>query len=453
MRSPALLALALLVACGSPPVRQDAGLQDAGLDGGAPDGGVSDAGELDGGDGDAGFPDAGTPDAGDADAGAPDAGDLDAGEPLVTPVGVWTWVPVPGSECASGATAGLGLNRAATDDDVFIFLQGGGACWNQGTCVPSLLQFGPVCDYGTVCLLDVPGGQKPTAVYVTHPDPFPADGGGAFPGELAGLKSSAALDRTRAGNPFKDASFVFVPYCTGDLHAGRAEKTFQYKYALFDPISTYRVHFSGAKNMDAYLARLAATFPNAKRVWLTGSSAGGYGATLNYERVARAFPRAEVHLLADSAPFLPTPHWASWRDTWDVELPAGCAGCDAGLDGWPPHLAAQAPQRRLGLLSYDRDQVIAWYFYAPPGAANVLNPPFGTFTANLQALEAVYDATSNAKYFVVPGEQHVLWGDYGVVLSDGGVSAPRPSRDGGATLRDFIDGWATGGDAGWISSK
>jgi hypothetical protein len=259
--SPALLTLALLVACGSPPARQDAGSGDAGRTDGGVDADTLDAGTLDAGEPDAGDVDAGEPDAGDPDAGAADAGASDAGAPLVTPVGTWTWVPVPGSECASGATAGLGINRAASDDDLFLFLQGGGACWNQGTCVPSLLQFGPVCDYGTVCLLDVPGGQKPTAVYVTHPDPFPADGGGAFPTELAGIARSAALDRTRADNPFKDATFVFVPYCTGDLHGGRAEKTFQYKYGLFDPTSTYRVHFSGAKNMDAYLAKLRVTFP------------------------------------------------------------------------------------------------------------------------------------------------------------------------------------------------
>jgi hypothetical protein len=83
----------------------------------------------------------------------------------------------------------------------------------------------------------------------------------------------------------------------------------------------------------------------------------------------------------------------------------------------------------------------------------VLNPPYGTLTANLPTLEAAYDATPNAKYFVVPGEQHVLWGDVGVVLPDGGVSAPRRSRDGGASLRDFIDGWATGDDAGWVSAQ
>ncbi|MCC6332982.1 MAG: hypothetical protein IT380_03220 [Myxococcales bacterium] len=467
MKSRLLLAgLALAVACGAPPVGTgEGGHPDSGVGGGG-GGGASDAGAGGGG----GQPDGGSvddagtsEDAGRGDAGedaglsadggaASDAGTFDAGPPIIAPVGVWTWIPVPGSECASGAMAGIGINRASADDDLFIFLQGGGACWNQGTCVPSLLQFGPVCDYGTACLWNVPGGQQPTSVFVTHPDPFPADGGGAFPSELRAIASSSALDRSRPDNPFRAATFVFVPYCTGDLHGGRAEKTYQYKYGLFDPVSTYRVRFSGAKNMDAYLARLRATLPNARRVWLTGSSAGGYGATLNYERVAAAFPQAEVHLLADSAPFVPSVHWPEWRDTWGLEFPAGCADCDAGLPGWPPYLAAAHPQRRLGLLSYDRDQVIAWFFYAPPGAGNVLNPPFSTFTNNLLTLEGVYDGTQNAKYFVVPGEAHVLWGDYGQVLSDGGVAASRRSRDGGTTVKAFIDGWALG-DAGWQSTR
>src|SRR5690606_25802000 len=74
----------------------------------------------------------------------PDAGETptDAGE--VPVANGWSWLPVEGSRCARGATAGIGIKRGTSAEDLFIYLQGGGACWNRGTCAPSHLQFGPI---------------------------------------------------------------------------------------------------------------------------------------------------------------------------------------------------------------------------------------------------------------------------------------------------------------------
>ena len=96
--------------------------------------------------------------------------------------------------------------------------------------------------------------------------------------------------------------------------------------------------------------------------------------------------------------------------------------------------------------------MVAWFFYAPPGLANFLNPPTATFNANLLQLEARYDQAPNTKYFVIGGEEHVLWAGYGVRRPDGGITPPLPSRDGGTTLRAWIDAWATG-DGGWASTR
>src|SRR5215472_8194264 len=91
-----------------------------------------------------------------ADAGV---GSGDAGLPGT--VGTWTWIPIAGSMCASGSAAGFGVNPSGAGDDLLIYLEGGGACWNQGSCIPSLLQFGPLCGYGTVCILTGPGANQP----------------------------------------------------------------------------------------------------------------------------------------------------------------------------------------------------------------------------------------------------------------------------------------------------
>ncbi len=458
----------LLAACGPVPVVEvdagqqgdasvllDAGASDGGSidsDGGASDGSVTDAGAPDGSTIDSGAQDAGAADASVTDAGAVDAGAaVDAG-PITTPIDQWAWVPVPGSECAKGSMAGLGVNRSAQTDDLFIFVQGGGACWNQGTCVPSLLSFGPVCDYGGVCLYNGAGGQQPTAVHVNENDPYPQDGGGAAASELNGLKTSKVFDRADSTNPFRNATYVFVPYCTGDLHDGRAQRTYQYKVNLFDQPSNFVMRFSGAANMEAYIARLKATLPNVRRIWLTGASGGAYGASLNYDRFSRAFPNAEVHLLSDSGPFIqPTAHWPEWRDVWNMEMPQGCADCDAGFPQIMNHLGTAYPNRRLGLLSYDRDPIIAWFALGGQGLNNYLNPPIAQFTAALTQLEDAYDTKANMGYFVIAGQEHVLFQHYGTLQADGGYSAPIRSRDGGTDLRQWVNAWATG--TNWRSTR
>src|SRR5262245_13106985 len=103
----ALLSAALVAACGGPPPPPPP--QDGGIDGGS-DGGTD----------------------GGIDGGATDGGELDAGGPIVAVPGQWTWVPVDGSKCASGSTAGIAVNLSPSADagqDLFIYLQGGGACW------------------------------------------------------------------------------------------------------------------------------------------------------------------------------------------------------------------------------------------------------------------------------------------------------------------------------------
>lgn len=367
-----------------------------------------------------------------------DGGVIDAGSEG------WTWLPVQGSRCARGSTAGIGLKRSGLDEDLFIFLQGGGACWNQGTCVPSVMRFGPICYYDTACLYSGAGGQQPSAVHVNEHDPYPADGGGHFPREVALLDSVRALDRTVPDNPFRDATFVFVPYCTGDLHAGDAERTYPYKVGYLEPVQSQKLHFAGASNMDAYLRELKARFPGAKRIWLTGSSAGGYGATFNLPRVRDAFPDAEVHLLADSAPFVQPVHWEDWREAWNLQLPAGCEDCDAGMPQVAKHLAQRFPDSRQGLLAYDSDQVLRWFFFAGTGPEAALNPPVGPYQAEFAALLAERAAHANADAFVLPGTAHVMWQGYGTALADGGTAPPFDSADGGTNLREWIHAWATG---------
>jgi Pectinacetylesterase len=124
------------------------------------------------------------------------------------------------------------------------------------------------------------------------------------------------FDRARATNPFRASTYVFIPYCTGDLHGGSHVATYQ-------ALDTRTYHHVGRLNAVVYLARLAATWPRPSRVVVSGTSAGGFGATLNYDLFRAAFPDAKAALVDDAGPFLegegiPSGVRGPWFESWHL---------------------------------------------------------------------------------------------------------------------------------------
>lgn len=307
---------------------------------------------------------------------------------ITAPNEQWTWVDFPNSECGNGSATGLGINLSNRSSDVIIFMQGGGACWNQLTCYT-----------------------------IRSASNFDGYNGTDFASDS--IKNQVAFNRVNLANPFRDASLVFIPYCTGDVHTG-------------DTVASYGGHHKGAANVRAFLERLAPTFPGARRIWLTGTSAGGYGVQLNYHRFAAAFPQAEVHALADSAQMInPTQPGllTEWLNAWNVSDPPGCTGCTQDFNLVPSWLASTYPNRRFGLLAFSRDSVLSSFF-------QLQYPEFEMATNTL--LTNQYQGKANLKYYVVePGSPTHVMLDELFTRSVGGV-----------TLGSWTQKWAFG-EAGW----
>ncbi len=329
------------------------------------------------------------------DAGVP----LDAGMPIVAPVETWTWAGFPDSACGNGMPTGVGVNITTRSKDVFIYLMGGGACWSSLTCAFA----------ATNLSTGYSGGD------------FATDS----------TKQAAPFNRAVANNPFKDMSYVFVPYCTGDVHGGDNVVNYPGQGAQ---IPARTVHHKGGKNMEAFLVRLRDTFPDATRVFLSGSSAGAFGAQLNYARVAAAWPNAEVHVLADCAQIVnPAGTLLSeWLTSWNLAIPAGCTGCANDFSLFPKYLHDSAPNRRFGLLAYTQDGTLSRF-------SGVDGPTFEQKTLALTA--SAYDTTSNAKYFVVGGNEHVMLDNLPTLQGPQSTS-----------LNAWVQGFVNG-DASWQSVK
>ncbi len=306
--------------------------------------------------------------------------------PIVAGERTWTYIPFPGSRCANGTSTGMGVNLAPDSDELVIYLQGGGACASGEDCF----------------------GSAPTAANI-------ASGYGAeqFQGE-GNLSGIVFLDRLALDNPFRDASFAFVPYCTGDLHAGDASADYDVNGA------SHRAEHRGRHNMELFLERLVATFPDVERVVLAGASAGGFGALFNAALVRDRFTGVRVDVLSDSGPPVEVPEemTSEWKARWGFEAPRDLL----------EELSAADPSARIGLLGSMEDAVLS--LYADVSGAE--------WRALMSDLRPRVQALPNVEAFVVEGAGHV-------------VIANRLSSSDGVGLADWLLAFARDGE-GWRSA-
>ena len=313
-------------------------------------------------------------------------GDDGAGGVDAAPAGDWQWMDVPAMKCGNGSSTGVAIHRGTDPRKLVLAFEGGGACWEAAAC------------YGIVI--------QPTSV---HLDGFTAQ---TFAGVRAYFDESWLFQRGGT-SPIRDATWVFVPYCTGDLHAGTQTTVYE---ALGQ---TRTMHHVGAHNVDALLAEVAD--PAVTEVHALGVSAGGYGVQLNWDRIAAAFPNATTHILADGSQLVPveSARWGAIRQRWAPRLP--CAGCDS-LDDVAAHLRDATPSGgRHGLLASLQDATLA-LFFGYDGA--------GLRAATLPIVNAM---TGDAAAFQIDDASHTM------------LASPNTRTSTGVTLRAWVEAWATGG--------
>ncbi|CAN5590778.1 hypothetical protein BH24DEI1_BH24DEI1_20570 [soil metagenome] len=170
----------------------------------------------------------------------------------------WSMIE-PGGDttCADGSSYAFYARDGS--NNLVIDFQGGGACWNAATC------------------------SRPGAVYSTRLSPPPAGGG--------------LYSRGRDDNPVADWAHVFIPYCTGDVHWGDNSASYD---AVTGGKGGFTVLHRGAVNARAALAWVFEHFEAPERIFVTGCSAGAYGAILWTPLIREHYLQAEFYQLGDS---------------------------------------------------------------------------------------------------------------------------------------------------------
>jgi hypothetical protein len=185
-----------------------------------------------------------------------------------------TVVQDTGARCIDGSPGGYFIERGSSNDTV-IFLQGGGACWTGDDSV-----FSCWLRYNTTL-----GSSN------------------YWPSTLTLTNNWFVRDCT--ANPiFCNFTYVYVPYCSGDVHAGQRTEVVN---------ASLPFYFAGHRIVSTVLDSLLNTtgIASAANVLLSGSSAGGYGTFFNADYVASRLPGVGAVRAAPQAGWF-FPHVVQW---------------------------------------------------------------------------------------------------------------------------------------------
>jgi hypothetical protein len=283
--------------------------------------------------------------------------------------------------------------RRGTVNKLVVYYQGGGACWEQLTCSV------PVCD---------------KSVKDAEDDPNRVHSGFA--------------DLANPANPFKDWSAVFVSYCSCDIHFGDAAQD----YANTDPAHPVHVEHRGYQNAKVVEKWAREHFLAPEFVFVTGSSAGAYGAWFNAPLLHKVWPTARFSVLADAGngvvtqEFL-TKYFPNWN--FEANLPPDIPelkqvlDSGEGIPGYTEVIARTFPSTtwahyssafdggsggqtgfyNLMLNGNDPLQALTWW-----NGSCAFN---SQMRMQASATAAAIDAQDgNYRYYIGSGSRHTMWG-------------------------------------------
>ena len=174
------------------------------------------------------------------------------------PVG-WTAIaPGGNTTCGDGSPFQFFVRPSAGSKKLIIYFQAGGACWNAPTCAEDSLAYDKSVDY---------------AEFETYRGIF---------------------DFNNPENPVADYNWVFIPYCTADVHTGSRDQTYTDMLGLHKTMQ-----HQGYINVKSVLNWVTQNYPAPQRIVVTGSSAGALGSIFFAEPIMSQYANVPIVQLGD----------------------------------------------------------------------------------------------------------------------------------------------------------
>jgi len=378
--------------------------------------------------------------------------------------GSWVKYEPEGATCSDGSPYKFWVEFSETSDNVIIFFEGGGACWDYESCSGN-------------------GGARGAANTNGLRDDY-----AEAHAEIAGLTINVnqiypLLNSDSAVSPMADWNKVFVPYCTGDIYGGTRIETYANPNEGEEDLEFRHV---GHLNILKMTEMLDEMFRDVPKMFIGGCSAGGIGSLVNYYFLRTGISGVQKgYLLDDSGPAFPSkeltsrslPLYETIRPSWDVDSVIDAAPQSARLrDDFGQLagiLAEEFPDDRLATTFFRMDYNFSLYsyerFYTRDGEEIILYTGDGLgldenisldraavhslFWDDIPLFRNLADSKNNLAYYIpfyrdtnsshcvtIPGFEEVSLGEaLDLFQNDFGTLAWAGSEIGDMNLRDYVD--------------
>lgn len=278
---------------------------------------------------------------------------------------------VPGSQCADGSPAYVAVTTRRETENLLIYLEGGGACWDFNTCSKGFAR--PL------------KRELPTTDW---------------------NQGSGIQNQADSHNPFRNFSVVDIPYCTGDVFGGRSTQEYQ---------PGYQIRHAGFENAQLSMELARVFFGSPEKVVLLGSSAGAIGVGFHFRTLERTFPASRRYVISDAGtpfkpPYVREENYKKLIQTWNAKdtLPTFSDGTAVEHFGsLLEYNRKEFPNTRYGLIQSYSDYVMT-FFAGAVGTDDVLNAVKKTIID--VADNHIGTQVPNQRVFFVPGYNHTFMG-------------------------------------------
>ena len=272
----------------------------------------------------------------------------------------------PGGEtqCARETPYLFYVHDAGETDNLMIYFQGGGACWNAVSCRE----------------------------------------GGTFDDAVDGLEIThynGIFDFTNEANPILDYDIVFIPYCTADIHSGMSTVDFP---------GDITINYNGYTNAATVLDWVYENYDEPANLLITGSSAGAYGAIYHAPYILQQYPDAQSVVLGDGGVGITPVGW-DVLGMWNIyeNMPPFIPElAEVNPDEFTASMlyefnAQYSPDVRFAQFTNAMDEVQIMFYRFSESGTTVDDWVNGMY-ATLDSL----DAAPNFNSYVAPGVEHTI---------------------------------------------
>lgn len=272
----------------------------------------------------------------------------------------------PGGEtqCARDTPYQFFVRDVAESNNLMIYFQGGGACWNAVSCRE--------------------GGTFDDAVNDDELDRY-----------------NGIFDFTNEANPIADYDIVFIPYCTADIHTGMSTVEFP---------GDITINYNGYINSATVLDWVYENYDTPDNLLIAGSSAGAYGAIYHAPYILEQYPDAQSVVFGDAGVGITPAGW-DVLEMWNIF---------ENMPPFIPELAEADPEAFTASMLYEFNSQ-----YSPDvrfaqftNAADEVQIMFYRFSAPGTTVEdwidGMYEAlgyldeAENFNSYVAPGTEHTI---------------------------------------------